>query len=336
MEKIPQVKKFHDPLKTNKLKTFSDMNKKRQVKTNERSIILKADRSLFVRIIVIVQERSLQMDYILSHPLGPLPWALSSADGLLRKTNKASLASLLQKNVQATEEVPANSSAVIDGMSLVRRVKGDQLTFGDVAIIVLSMAMKEGVRCNRIDVVFDTYKELSIKNSERLLRGEESGHQLCNITSTQIVRQWRNFLTRVTNKTSLITFIVSEWRKEACRDKLEEKVLYANVDDTCYRITSEGSEEVQALQCQQEEADGRLLLYATHAANEGYNSVLVCSEDTDVFILSLAFSDEIGASLFLKCGSRTRTKVVDITKVAASLASKVCKGVLGMHAVDWM
>ena len=40
----------------------------------------------------------------------------------------------------------------------------------------------------------------------------------------------------------------------------------------------------------------------------------------------------IGASLFLKSGSRTRTKVVDITKVAASLGSKVCKGVLGMHA----
>ena len=90
----------------------------------------------------------------------------------MRKTNKASLASLLQKNVQATEDVPANSSAVIDGMSLVQRVKGDQLTFGDVAIILLSMAMKEGVRCNRIDV-FDTYKELSVKNSERLLRGEK-------------------------------------------------------------------------------------------------------------------------------------------------------------------
>jgi len=42
--------------------------------------------------------------------------------------------------------------------------------------------------------------------------------------------------------------MVSEWRKEACREKLEEKVLYDNVDDTCYRITSEGSEEVLVLQ----------------------------------------------------------------------------------------
>ncbi|XP_020607467.1 uncharacterized protein LOC110046131 [Orbicella faveolata] len=197
-------------LKSGNSMTFSDMNKKKQVQTKDRSITLKAHRSLFGRIIVIVQERSLQMDTILSHPLGPLPWALSTPDGLLRKTNKDSLASLLQKNVQFSEEVPVNSAAVTDGMSLVQRLKRDQLTFGDVAMNVLSMAMKEGVWCNRIDV-FDTYKELAIKNSERQLRGEESGHQLVNISRTQIVRQWRNFLPRVSNETSLITFIVNEW-----------------------------------------------------------------------------------------------------------------------------
>ena len=125
--------------------------------------------------------------------------AFSTPDGLLRKTKKASLASLLQKNVQASEEVSVNSAAAIDSMCLVQRLKRDQLTFGDVAMTVLSMEIEKGVRCNRIDVVFDTYKKLSIKNSERQLRGEESGHHLVNITSTQIVRQWRNFLTGVNN-----------------------------------------------------------------------------------------------------------------------------------------
>jgi len=124
------------------------------------------------------------MDTILSHPLGPLPGALSTPDGLLRKTDKASPSSLLQKNVQFSEEVPVNSATVIDGMSLVQRLKGDKLTFGDFAMTVLSMAMKERIWCNRIDVVFDTYKVLSIKNSERQLRGEESGHQLVNISRT--------------------------------------------------------------------------------------------------------------------------------------------------------
>ena len=90
--------------------------------------------------------------------------------------------------------------------------------------------------------------------------------------------------------------------------------MYANAGDTCYRITAESGEEVPTQKSQQEEADGHLLLHASHAAHEAFNSVLVCSEDTDVFITSLVFSNEIGASLFTKSGTRTRTKVIDKKK----------------------
>ncbi|KAK3728046.1 hypothetical protein QZH41_015787, partial [Actinostola sp. cb2023] len=334
MENVPQVKKFHDTLKTNKLKTFSDMNKKKQVTSTSsgRSIILKADRSLFARIIVMAQGRNLEMEEILKHPLGPLPWSLSTPDGFLRKTNKAALATLLQKNVQPAERIPSNLAVVIDGMSLVQKVNADHLSFGDVADTVLNMALREGTQCKRIDVVFDTYREISIKNFERSLRGEETGHQLRSITSTQIVRQWRNFLTRVSNKTSLISFIVSEWRTQRCREKLDDKDLFATIEDVCFRITSQGSEEVPVLKCKQEEADGRLLLHASHAADEGYGSVMICAEDTDVFIMSIGFADEIGTSLFIKCGTRNRTKLVDVNKVANAVGQDVCKAVVGMHA----
>ena len=101
-------------------------------------------------------------------------------------------------------------------------------------------------------MVFDKYQENSIKNSERSLRGGETGHQLQSITGVQTVRQWRTFLSRIANKTSLITFIVSEWRKAQYWEKLHGKVLYATVDDKCYRVP--------ALQSHQEEADGCLLL----------------------------------------------------------------------------
>ena len=110
--------------------------------------------------------------------------------------------------------------------------------------------------------------------------------------------------------------------------------LYTNAGDTCYRITAEGSEEVSTLNSQYEEADGHLLLRASHAANEGFNSLLVCSEDTDVFIMSLAFSNDIGASLFMKFVTRTRTKVIDITNVAASLGPEVRRGVVVMLSLD--
>ena len=87
-ERLAQpAKKFHDPITANKLKTFSNLCKNKTVKSSGRVIILKAYRSLFGRIIVMAQGCSLKMEDILSHPLGPLHWALSTPDGLLIKTN---------------------------------------------------------------------------------------------------------------------------------------------------------------------------------------------------------------------------------------------------------
>lgn len=53
LEKDPPAKKSHDPITTNKLKTFSNL-----WKSSGRVIILKADRSLFGRIIVMAQGQS--------------------------------------------------------------------------------------------------------------------------------------------------------------------------------------------------------------------------------------------------------------------------------------
>ena len=177
---------------------------------------------------------------ILSYPLGPLPWALSTPEGLLRKTNKAALAMYLQKNVTVAEEIPGNSATIIDGMCIVQRIRGDQATFGELASSLLQMVLRDGSQSQRIDVVFDRYLKISIKNSEWSLRGEERGHQLQSITASQIVRQWRAFLSQVNNKTSLINFLVSEWRKQEYREKLQNKVLFATIEDRCYKISSLG------------------------------------------------------------------------------------------------
>jgi len=198
------------------------------------------------------------------------------------------------------KRLPDNFATVTDGMSLVQKVKGEQVTFGDVATAVLLMVLKEGNCSKRIDVVFDTYKENSIKNSERLLRGEETGHHLQSIASTQIVRQWRNFLSRASNKTSVIAFMVSEWKGTQHRGKLGEKTLYATTGEECFKITSDGCIQVASLQCNQEEADTRLLLHAAHAAKDGFQAVVICSEDTDVFKMLLAFHETIGVPLYQK------------------------------------
>lgn len=58
---------------------------------------------------------------------------------------------------------------------------------------------------------------------------------------------------------------------------------------------------------------------------------MICSEDTDVFIMSLAFHDQIGAPSFQKCGTKTWRRVVDISKVAATVGIDVCRALVDMH-----
>ena len=336
LENSPPKKKFHDPMKLKKLKTFTSLTKKKAVTTQGRTMILKADRSLFGRMIISGQSRKIEVKEMLQHSLGPMPWSLATAEGYPRKTNKAALAAHLQKNVQLADRPPNNSATIIDGMSLVQKVSvgSNQTTFGSVASSLMAMVLHEGSESSRIDVVFDTYMENSIKNTERSMRGEEPGVQVVNINAPQLIKQWRKFLSQMKNKTSLIRFLVEEWQTEQYVQRIHRdgKELYVTCENKCWKISGASSVQVPELCSCQEEADTRLLLHAAHAAQNGYDSVVISSEDTDVFVLLLAFSSSIDASLFQKCGTRTRTRLVDISKVVAAVGEDVCRALVGLHS----
>ena len=197
-------------------------------------------------------------------------------------------------------------------MQLVQKLKGNQTTFGEIAKDLFSMILREGAGSQRIDVLFDRYHEISIKNSERQVRGSYSGIKVTYITEKQIIRQWKKFLGQACNKTSLISFLVREWKTTKYKKRLGNKTLFLTCEDKCYKITGNSTLEVDELRSTHEEADGRLLLHANHAAKEGYQAVLICSVDTDVFILCLAFQKHIKVPLLQKCGSKNRTKLLVI------------------------
>ena len=105
----------------------------------------------------------------------------------LRKMNKAALAR--QKQVLPTETITEPSVTIIDGMSLVQKMKGNDQTFSQHADSALTHILHEGVRNHRIDVVFDTYREDSIKNAEISNR-----HIFQNMVPYHRIQQWRNLL----------------------------------------------------------------------------------------------------------------------------------------------
>lgn len=134
LESNPPALKFHDKMTKQKLKTFSDMKKKKGItKASGKEVVLKADRNLFGQMILVAQSRNIDLKEVLAHPLGPIPWSLATPEGSLRKTNKAALAKALIQNIKAAESIPSPSACVIDGMSIVQKLKGDNRTFAQIA-----------------------------------------------------------------------------------------------------------------------------------------------------------------------------------------------------------
>ena len=52
-------------------------------------------------------------------------------------------------------------------MSIVQKIKGNQRTFEDIAKSVFNRILHDAVGSKRVDVIFDVYCDISIKNIER-------------------------------------------------------------------------------------------------------------------------------------------------------------------------
>lgn len=226
-----------------RLKTFSDIRKKPSA-SNPNKVVLQADRKLFAHMVLVAESRHLKMSDVLSHPLGPLPWALANGDGTLRKTSKAALARELEKQVLPAETIPEPSATIIGGMSLIQKMKGNDQTFSQLADSALTQILHEGARSQRIDVVFDVYREDSIKIAERANRGCTTGIQFRNIAPGHRIQQWRKFITHSANKANLIRFLVAEWKTPKLREKLKDKQLYVASEENCLHITKDQWAEV--------------------------------------------------------------------------------------------
>ena len=292
------IKEFFDPLKKQNLQTFSTLRPKKVLKVNQKEIVLKADRELFGRMAVIGQSRDIDLKEVFSFPLGPIPWSLGDEFGMLRKTNKAVIATALEKNIEYVESVPQNSATLLDCMAVVQKLKIDQSnTFGDIAQKFSGSILQTGFTSKRIDVVFDVYIENSIKNAERERRGTSSLH-FGTLLENSKVKQWKNFLSSSENKTLLMRYLVAKLKDPVFINRLSNKELYVTEGASCFKITRAGCHEVEELHSIQEEADTRIFLHVKHAEMNGYSNVAIHSPDRRLHYGSCILSRTTWPSLF--------------------------------------
>ncbi len=83
---------FYDPIKKLRLRTFRDMNAKKTIKINDKSVTIAAERSLFGSLLVLAKNREgLTLKEILHYSLSPIPWCFGLPDGTILKTVKSKL-----------------------------------------------------------------------------------------------------------------------------------------------------------------------------------------------------------------------------------------------------
>ena len=171
---------------------------------------------------------------------------------------------------------------------------------------------------------------LSWNFNERCNRGATNPIiQYKKITGGHTIQQWRKLLCSPGNKTSLIKFLVQEWKMPVHRKKLGGKILYATCEEKCYRMTTDDWTEASELHSTQEEADTRLLL---HAATSGSKAVIITAEDTDVLVLCLTFHKIIPCPVYQKRGTQNRTLFIDISKLGKALGECICHSLIELHA----
>lgn len=101
---------------------------------------------------------------------------------------------------------------------------------------------------------------------------------------------------------------------------------------TCYQLLPGVMQPISELELTQEEADTQIFLHAVHAPRSKFASVVIVSEDTDVLVLLLTFKSFVPSSMFIKCGSQTRVKYIEVSRVVESIGASVCRSLLGFHA----
>ena len=143
---------------------------------------------------------------------------------------------------------------------------------------------------------------------------------------------WRAFLSSSDNKSSFTKFLSNQWTDSHRRQRLNEKVLYVTCEEDCHKVTRDRAMIEEELHSTQEEADTRLLLHAEHASRSGSKSVVIVSEDTDVFLLCLACQEFLSADVVLKCGDKNRVRYLDIRNLTNAIGRDMCQALLGMHA----
>ena len=329
---------FYNSIERNNSKTFQHLYMKtvRSKEKNEK-FAYKADRKTLVRIIT-AKHLGLEVDLgtILCSEIIPVPLSLADINGNLRSGDKSNLQKRLLEDIDCRESINLDnkpSCLIIDGQALVCSIgKAKECeNFGHLADKFRNSVLSQGASYARIDVVFDRYRENSIKESTRDRRAlkQKAIRKLIDSRSVTLPHDWANFLASSENKSDYANFLSTEIKRQSQYDK--EIVTAGGFKNELEVWASRDIENISELCSTQEEADTRLIL---HAINCNFKYIVVSSRDTDVLILLVSHFHRMNCiELWMMCGTQKKPKYIPVHEIVKNLSSNTLKALIPFHTL---
>ena len=261
--------------------------------------------TIFLRLLMIGQQRKIELGPLFAYELCAVPPALIDGQGCLRKGNKSGLV----KRLGVVDIYPKSADTlIVDVSQLFYHMVWPHGGSPSDLIASIEERLNNYRDASKKIVVFDKYLDVSAKDHERMRRASE------------VVIDYDISITSHLPKRDAIMKSKSNKRKLA-------SVL--GTFDLGESTTMETRDDCAFLH---DEADVTMVSFVLEAAKAGQGVVRVLSDDTDVFVLLVYWVHR--ANLLSKVQlERWDGSVLDINATCANLGQK-CLQLLGMHALS--
>ncbi|ELU15800.1 hypothetical protein CAPTEDRAFT_215744 [Capitella teleta] len=250
-QKVP----FNETLKEVNLRLFKDVLKSKSKSTKATISALKDEHSKASYLLLAAQGGRPISDDLFGHESSKFPPALTK-DGEIDHSTKSEILDCLC--VQEKQVASDTTCALLDGAVVVQMVRPkNSTTFGDYcADVFLQYVFIMLKTKDWVDIVFDVYKDNSLKSGIRQQGG--TGIRRRVTLSTKIPGNWASFLRVSQNKQELFIEI-SQYMKTVILPA--GKHIVCTLLEECL-VVAEGSLNLSSLApCSHEEADTRILLH---------------------------------------------------------------------------
>lgn len=290
---------------------------------------MKEDCNLFSRIFISYQSRECDLNDFFRYENQAYPASLSE-NGKLYSCQKSQLVDVLKDKVVMPDSEPMDVDCiVVDGSALVNSTPpGSVKTFVAYASEnIIPKVQHLSSKYKRTDIIFDVYRDESLKNETRSNRGVGVRRKVTSNSKTPT--NWNAFMRNSSNKTELFNFLavqISATSTENLVVVTKEDIVLANQEISLGDVSP----------CHHEEADTRIFVHVKSAVIQGHKSVMIKANDTDVVVIalhSMSFLKNLGLqNLWLAYGQGKHTCWIPMHELLESVGLSKASGILYFHA----